>query len=884
MRTITCGVVILNLTLLGIVSQIEAAPPTPEEKSAFNWFDGMGFPKIQGTQWVRVATGQWSQSGNKPRENGYVDGFLLSVTGDRFTVFTTEASTVTFVKTGKAVSDYERVDYEPRNLEQDAKLKLDALRNPPDDAQDRSMRRFGSRLPEQAEVFILARACAANGLDDLAHDLCGQAEAMGGPGNGGNEIPFRKRISDDFAYAAIWKAFVDFEDPKISRAQLLKTFQEFVAHFPDGEFTARAKEAAGILQEMVKEDESHAKATTRPAGQMPMGDRVAELIFELRDQNGHQWSQPGACDIFNDDRGEKSPAAQLVAIGFDAVPQLIAAMDDQRFTRCVGYHRDFYFSHFVLRAGDCAETILSEIACRPFYISESTSGAMLKDGKADNAKHQAQQWWEQVQKKGEKQVLVEAVASGDDTTAAQAERLVKKYPDAALDAIAQGVEKTKSDWLGVRLVEASGELKGDSALPFLTHQLTNGASIDVRVAAATILRARGKSIATGEMINEWIKRSKAVEGRDTIAPESLLEFLTSSNDLAAIHALKDQIGVWPVSSRLAIVESLGRSENFMAVSSGSGPNLSAAVAVKRSQATLDAIEDLLIAELDDTEERVGMSGSIGDDSFSDPRVCDMAAHSLAARWDKLYTFKWSLPLPERDRQRLAIQNTWRKRHNLPPLQLRQSRKIDPVAAEKIDPLLQLLAAPAGDVREKAAADIEALGLGTLGAVRKAIATLPASDPRKAALDLLARRLSCHVEQITILPEQFHPEGDLKVAIDALKEKALTDESFIGVAIAFAKNQPAGVRGMRLQATRGDDLTGFEIRVQMLPGKFDTKSQWYTDERVIAGSDALYESSGGSSFEYRTTRDGWDNLAGPLTKALGSPPEMALEVTAALEHH
>jgi hypothetical protein len=35
---------------------------------------------------------------------------------------------------------------------------------------------------------------------------------------------------------------------------------------------------------------------------MPLKQRVAELIFQLRDQNGMQFSQPGSCDIFADPR------------------------------------------------------------------------------------------------------------------------------------------------------------------------------------------------------------------------------------------------------------------------------------------------------------------------------------------------------------------------------------------------------------------------------------------------------------------------------------------------------------------------------------------------------------------------------------------------------
>ena len=120
------------------------------------------------------------------------------------------------------------------------------------------------------------------------------------------------------------------------------------------------------------------------------------------------------------------------------MPQLIEVLGDDRFSRSVGFHRDNYFSHFVLRVGDCAEAILSRIAHRPFY-AQTSDGAMLKDGQGEATKRKVQEWWSKMQQKGEKQLLVETVASGDEDAAEQAERLVEKYPDAALAALAQGV-------------------------------------------------------------------------------------------------------------------------------------------------------------------------------------------------------------------------------------------------------------------------------------------------------------------------------------------------------------------------------------------------------------------------------------------------------------
>ena len=53
------------------------------------------------------------------------------------------------------------------------------------------------------------------------------------------------------------------------------------------------------------------------------------MIFQLRNQNGHQSSNPGACNIFSTLDGEEvTPAHRLVKIGYDAVPQLIEVLED----------------------------------------------------------------------------------------------------------------------------------------------------------------------------------------------------------------------------------------------------------------------------------------------------------------------------------------------------------------------------------------------------------------------------------------------------------------------------------------------------------------------------------------------------------------------------
>src|SRR5438552_1407283 len=147
---------------------------------------------------------------------------------------------------------------------------------------------------------------------------------------------------------AFWTAILAFDDLSVTRRELLWMCKHVAKELPDHEYGVRAKAMTAILEKMVAEDEEFARRAAKadPTAQPTLQDGVAELIFHLRDQHGRQLTQPGLCNIFGDVEelllmnGEDgsngpTPAHQLVAIGYDAVPQLIAALDDDCFCRSV---------------------------------------------------------------------------------------------------------------------------------------------------------------------------------------------------------------------------------------------------------------------------------------------------------------------------------------------------------------------------------------------------------------------------------------------------------------------------------------------------------------------------------------------------------------------
>jgi len=114
--------IVLLLTLIS--GTTFAAPLTEEQQQAFTWFDTLGFPDLHGARWVRVTTGRWSQAADRPPENSYRRAFLLKDEGDRFTVFTPDAQTQTFIRTPADTPEHKQVTYEPRDLVQDVQEYL----------------------------------------------------------------------------------------------------------------------------------------------------------------------------------------------------------------------------------------------------------------------------------------------------------------------------------------------------------------------------------------------------------------------------------------------------------------------------------------------------------------------------------------------------------------------------------------------------------------------------------------------------------------------------------------------------------------------------------------------------------------------------------------
>jgi hypothetical protein len=851
-----------------------------ERFKAFAWFGSLWFPDPKDRWFIRVTDDWWPDGNNAPINPTHYFGFLLEENKSSLKVLTADLELKTFQKVTRYPAGQARVSYKQLDLGQGTRAYLDAQPNSQRSEFEYSISRFREDLPKRSAVFFLAWACWRNGLDGRAAELYAHAASI--PWYGGSPIQqdgamLQQRVSVDIVRAEISRGGKDFGEPSISRSQLLDRFERVIRYFPASEQISWAKKTAAILKQMLKEDEEHArKRRAGPAFErLNKQERIAELIFQLRDQNGHQTFQPGSCDVFDIDRiglREDSPAHLLVKVGYEAIPQLIEALDDQRFSRSVD------FSNSVLRISDCAEQIIKRIAGRSFEAPRTPSGATLKDVEARTVKKQIQDWYRELQKKGARQLLVEATSRGDEDSLKQAELLVEQFPDQALDAIVRGVRAANRSWIRAKLVTAAGKIKGDAATAFLLSESKDSPSRYTRLAAAQALHSRGQPEGVAAMIAEWKSGRPTAPLRAGTAPDdddpfgdgtlaAVARFLVDSGKIEAIRALGSGLDKRPSELRMAVLSAFGRFGDMAFVFNGGNlwfsPEFSQYYKpTVESEKLRSAIEELLIAELDDTEQQIGLFGGFYGKSYHVPRLCDFAGVVLAGGAPDKYKFDVSPSQAQRDKGRIEIINKWRKAHGQTPLTLPTRPAGPAVDVKQLRPLIDEWLRLPEDKRAGTEIRIQRLGLGALPEILKRMGTTESKADR-AALERLSQRVACIVVRIETADVSVKPDAALAKRLAAMKGEPLDPAELVDIIKSLMKNLPSGVHGLCFTLTRCDDGTGIavsvdllnkdrteqlgpEVRIAQEPGMpRNMPYSWRERTVVVVGSKALRNGSGES---------------------------------------
>jgi hypothetical protein len=211
------------------------------------------------------------------------------------------------VEIERALAEAERAAKDPESRDRPA-LFLDGRLGPP-------------------EVLWLVRAqwAKARGRRDLAVRALAEAERLLTIQCSAPCDPIA-RLREGFQQKLLWQA-IDGLSAWTPRPEALELARRTRAVAPSGRHTPKAEALVRALSAAVAEDKARA---ARLAGSPPpawdklsQDERADELAFLLREQNGQQMSQPGACDPFDVPAGIRNPAQELVAMGRPIVARLI---------------------------------------------------------------------------------------------------------------------------------------------------------------------------------------------------------------------------------------------------------------------------------------------------------------------------------------------------------------------------------------------------------------------------------------------------------------------------------------------------------------------------------------------------------------------------------
>ncbi|HZZ82775.1 MAG TPA: hypothetical protein VFE62_30025, partial [Gemmataceae bacterium] len=433
-------------------------------------------------------------------------------------------------------------------------------------------------------------------------------------------------------------------------------------------------------------------------------------------------------------------------------------------------------------------------------------GHTLARDSAKERKASAEKWWQDFQKKGDKQVYIEATIKGDGDSARQARRLAAKYPAEALSAITQGARACKDNWIRANLVSTAADLKDPGVTDFLRSELA-APFLYPRVRAAAALASRSDPAGVNALMAEWLGlRNKSTERSDGWAIDELVHGLVRSGSPEAIRSLGSEMIHHDVQVRATIVHNLQSADKDL-------------VGKPLHVDTVIAIEDVLHAAMTDTQHTRSYTLRADGKSIDEPMLGDLAAEALADRWKQANLFDITAPMQVRERQRLAVKNVWLQKRGKRPVEIPAARRILPAAEATMQPLLKsLAAAKSAEDRKESLKAIEAVGLPGLPALKQYLAALKADDPAHPDVSSATTRLALTVAEIRFGSDSAKPTDVVKRAVEARKGKPISQAAFMDMLRGLANDLPTGSRGVRITVERIPDDSGALLEVTLIPDR------------------------------------------------------------------
>ena len=395
----------------------------------YEWFNTLGYPDVKDLNFVRVSTGETDYVG-KTSQPRIVHGFLIVAAKDHFKVFADTTEISDYKRVPANASGKPGVDYQADDLLKYAEATLKSLRNP-------EAERLPSGLfPEHVncvskatEGFVVSWACWRKGHDKLAAELFDQAAGWRRGSDSDLSDTFQDRVAADLSSADALGSGCAVQSRHTTRpitCSIRKPPQSI------------SKERRGISG-----SPDRGSAQGYGAGrQGPGGAARSQETVRPTCQEGSN------CGV---DLSASRPLQRVrrsdgsYPLGKDWLRRRTAT--DRGAGRQTTFSNGGVFRPAGVQytVGDIAAEILSQIACRNFGGNLSPlSDPTHDESRLAGIKQEAETWYAEASRKGEKQMLVEATEKGDDDCLTPARRLAEKYPDAAVAAWqrASGMHRT----------------------------------------------------------------------------------------------------------------------------------------------------------------------------------------------------------------------------------------------------------------------------------------------------------------------------------------------------------------------------------------------------------------------------------------------------------
>jgi hypothetical protein len=374
-------------------------------------FDPPGTPTIRGKPWVEVDVGpaNWATKvvgWVVERDRAHLTIRTLDGELRRLQLASPEETRPSVPETdggdGFRLSDISKADFfiawsvQPRDYMAESDKALAAGLPQESHPEDPFVRDFGR---EQLISYILASARRAHvahvlGRPEHAREL--MALARQGLKKCTSQFLFDPDVSlpnfiaDRLATRLRHRVVCDAHDG-LSRADLLKQW-ELIARIPDHPHQQEADRMLVGYRQMIDEDANWIEPDAKAIAQWPTDKQVDYWLYKLRDLDVGQSMNPGNCNILSGDvlafwgrnNVVPNPAEELKKLGAEAVPKLIAHLNDTRPTRCKEHWRIYWpEGHHLLTYGDCCQQILDGITDGAMFGYKSRRARPLPKTSAD---------------------------------------------------------------------------------------------------------------------------------------------------------------------------------------------------------------------------------------------------------------------------------------------------------------------------------------------------------------------------------------------------------------------------------------------------------------------------------------------------------------------